>query len=440
MTYALETRLALATTALDTSRLPDLLAELEGADWALVFSGEAELWRALAEIVGNAVVRADARLPLDETALKAADFTTATLDADWKGSLVWLPETDERAMKRARRAEARVVVDATFCPGGGALASGATFVALRDAGALTGHGDVAFAALLGKGERPVVRARSIEPLAAALVLRDLPTLSARLARQTRGAHTLAERLGERATEVSGGTLLVSDDLADTTLFSEAAAIGGVRAARRAVAGGTLLSVGLEAVEDLWRDVTGDPVNESVKIVDEPATLELPERTDELDENTPEANSANAPVSVEITDEETDETESVGPDEPFDAPVAETNDELAEEQVEPIFPEPVDAPLLPDLPEVPTARGETTDPAEDLAPDQRAAYERLREWRNAEARRQEVSRFIVASNATLAEIARTLPQTEAELRAVRGMGPERVRKYAEPILNMLRGMR
>lgn len=422
MTYALETRLALATTAPDTSRLPALLAELEGADWALVFSGEADVWLALAEIAGSGVVRADPRLPLDEGALKAAGFTAATLDADWKGSLVWLVEPDERAMKRARRAEVSVVADATFCPGGGALAAGATFVVLRDAGALTGHGDVAFAALLGGGEPPAVRARPIGALSAALVLRDLPTMSARLARQTRAAHTLAERLGERATILSGATVLVAGDLAETALFSEAAAMGGVRSARRSVAGGTLLSVGLEAVEDLWRDVTGDPVIGDLKIADAPATLEPSEPTTDLAEP-----ASDAPV-VEA-DLET------GNPEPDDQPVDLTQEPQAEEVAEP-----ADTPLLPDLPEAPATRGENADPAEDLAPEQRAAYERLREWRNAEARRQEVSRFIVASNATLAEIARTLPQTEAELRAVKGMGPERVRKYAEPILGMLRGMR
>ena len=90
-------------------------------------------------------------------------------------------------------------------------------------------------------------------------------------------------------------------------------------------------------------------------------------------------------------------------------------------------------LAPDLP----AAGKV-DPATDLSDEQAAIYARLREWRNAEAKRQEISRFIIASNATLAEIARRVPYTPEDLRAVKGMGPERSRKYGEKILDVVRG--
>ncbi|MFT2722399.1 HRDC domain-containing protein [Deinococcus sp. A31D244] len=89
-------------------------------------------------------------------------------------------------------------------------------------------------------------------------------------------------------------------------------------------------------------------------------------------------------------------------------------------------------LTPDLP------GGREDPAADLSDEQAEVYARLRDWRNAEAKRQEISRFIVASNATLAEIARRVPYTEADLHEVRGMGPERLRKYGEKILEIVRG--
>lgn len=89
-------------------------------------------------------------------------------------------------------------------------------------------------------------------------------------------------------------------------------------------------------------------------------------------------------------------------------------------------------LKPDLP------GGKEDPAADLSEDQSAIFSRLREWRNAEAKRQEISRFIIASNATLAEIARRIPYTREDLGEVRGMGPGRMAKYGEKILELVRG--
>ncbi|ULH14556.1 HRDC domain-containing protein [Deinococcus sp. KNUC1210] len=90
-------------------------------------------------------------------------------------------------------------------------------------------------------------------------------------------------------------------------------------------------------------------------------------------------------------------------------------------------------LPPDLP-----AADAADPASDLTDEQQAIYARLREWRNAEAKRQTVSRFIIASNATLAEVARRIPYTADDLKAVKGMGPERLRKYGDKILDVVRG--
>ncbi|THF67679.1 hypothetical protein E7T06_19850 [Deinococcus sp. Arct2-2] len=99
-------------------------------------------------------------------------------------------------------------------------------------------------------------------------------------------------------------------------------------------------------------------------------------------------------------------------------------------------------LTPDLPPTPPATqgtdAERPDPTANLTPEQAAIYARLRDWRNAEAKRQDMSRFIIASNATIAEIARRVPYTAADLKAVRGMGPERLRKYGEKILEVVRG--
>lgn len=99
---------------------------------------------------------------------------------------------------------------------------------------------------------------------------------------------------------------------------------------------------------------------------------------------------------------------------------------------PLTADPTPVTLVPDLP------GGKEDPAADLTDEQATVYARLRDWRNSEAKRQEISRFIVASNATLAEIARRIPYTEADLQEVRGMGPERLRKYGQQILEVVRG--
>ena len=99
-------------------------------------------------------------------------------------------------------------------------------------------------------------------------------------------------------------------------------------------------------------------------------------------------------------------------------------------------------LQPDLP-LPSAAQPGSgkpDPAADLTEEQSAVFARLRDWRNAEASRQEISRFIVASNATLAEIARRVPYTVEDLQSIKGMGPARLSKYGEAIVQVVRGTR
>ncbi|WP_229839052.1 HRDC domain-containing protein [Deinococcus piscis] len=102
--------------------------------------------------------------------------------------------------------------------------------------------------------------------------------------------------------------------------------------------------------------------------------------------------------------------------------------------------PVTEPLQPDLPTAAQPGGAKPDPAADLTEEQSAVFARLRDWRNAEASRQEISRFIVASNATLAEIARRVPYTVEDLQTIKGMGPARLSKYGEAIVQVVRGTR
>lgn len=139
-----------------------------------------------------------------------------------------------------------------------------------------------------------------------------------------------------------------------------------------------------------------------------------------------------PLAEPEAEQTADEAAPAGEGTTDEAPQA--PDSMPEPQPDPV---PAVPDLAPDLP-VTTEAGAAPDPAADLTDEQAAIYARLREWRNAEARRQEVSRFIIASNATLAEIARRVPYTMDDLKAVRGMGPERLRKYGEKILEVVRG--
>ncbi len=78
-----------------------------------------------------------------------------------------------------------------------------------------------------------------------------------------------------------------------------------------------------------------------------------------------------------------------------------------------------------------------DPTEGLGELELRRYNRLRDWRNEEAKKLSLSRFIIASNATLAEIAKREPHTLEELVTARGMGKERVAKYGAAMLEVLR---
>ncbi|MDE0187937.1 MAG: ATP-dependent DNA helicase UvrD2 [bacterium] len=63
----------------------------------------------------------------------------------------------------------------------------------------------------------------------------------------------------------------------------------------------------------------------------------------------------------------------------------------------------------------------------------ALYEALREWRLEAARDSGVAAFVVFPNRTLEEIARRRPRSEAELLAVRGVGPSKLARYGGDVL-------
>ena len=71
------------------------------------------------------------------------------------------------------------------------------------------------------------------------------------------------------------------------------------------------------------------------------------------------------------------------------------------------------------------------------PEGAAAYEALKAWRLQRSRADNVPAYIVFNNATLIELATRRPTTDAELRAIPGIGPAKLAAYGEEIKGILR---
>jgi len=228
-------------------RLSHLLSALEDADWTLLLASQEALAAQLASLLGPGLIRLDPRLSVNREAFASFGLALASSDGDWKGArAVWLLEPDERSLTRARRADVPVIVDATLAPGGRWLTQGVQLVVYRDAVTLTGLGDVQMSAVSGLGSRPRRVAAAPADLSVALALRDIGTLALRMNRRTRNAEALLPRFEGRALSVSGGVLLLEHDGPQTVT-----PLGGNLSAARAVAAGTLVTVGIESPEDSW---------------------------------------------------------------------------------------------------------------------------------------------------------------------------------------------
>jgi DNA helicase-2/ATP-dependent DNA helicase PcrA len=66
------------------------------------------------------------------------------------------------------------------------------------------------------------------------------------------------------------------------------------------------------------------------------------------------------------------------------------------------------------------------------------FGRLRVWRKAQAEAQSVPPYVVFSDATLVAIADSRPASRAELSRISGVGPTKLDRYAEPLLEVLGG--
>ena len=65
------------------------------------------------------------------------------------------------------------------------------------------------------------------------------------------------------------------------------------------------------------------------------------------------------------------------------------------------------------------------------------YVELKEWRLETAREQGVPAYVVFNNRTLAEIAAAQPATEDELLEISGVGPTKVERYGDDVLDLIR---
>lgn len=64
------------------------------------------------------------------------------------------------------------------------------------------------------------------------------------------------------------------------------------------------------------------------------------------------------------------------------------------------------------------------------------FERLRGWRTERARAEERAPFMIFSNATLEELAERRPRSLSALKAVSGVGPDKLDRYGEALLDLL----
>lgn len=76
--------------------------------------------------------------------------------------------------------------------------------------------------------------------------------------------------------------------------------------------------------------------------------------------------------------------------------------------------------------------------EDLSPEQKRLYERLRKSRNDAADKENLRPFMICSNDTLAEMCVRRPKNQTELLQISGIAKAKCEKYGELFLNVLNG--
>jgi cystathionine gamma-synthase len=414
---------------------------LESA-WALAFRSGAAAVDAIARLLrpGDRVVAHDevsastfAALGVLEEFGIIVEYRDLADPSQWRfrhTSLVWCETPSTATLKvvnlasvarRAHEAGALVLADTTLVspfvtrP----LGSGVDLVLHAGAGALTGVNNLEFGAIAGRNPEVLERLRAHRALVGTqpgtlevqIASAGLRSLSVRIEKQSVTAFELAKRLkattGVRDVYYPGleshrgyviaARQMMSPDNAPVfgpvlsvrlereikpSLFGASEPGGAISGLTQFPAKLVRLSVGLEDIEDLWADLERAMQSEI------------------------------APVLAAVIPE------------PMLEPVLEVAPE----------PTPEPEPVLEIAQSFEPAKG---DPAGALNAAELERYARLREWRDAEATKLEVSKLVVASNAILSAIASANPESLDALAAIKGMGPERLRKYADSMLNALK---
>ena len=91
---------------------------------------------------------------------------------------------------------------------------------------------------------------------------------------------------------------------------------------------------------------------------------------------------------------------------------------------------------PAKPASPASKSQSPPIDEEAEPEAAAMFERLRQWRLERSKADEVPAFVVFSDATLRELARGRPTTDAALLAVPGIGPAKLAAYGEALKPLL----
>ncbi|MDR5814696.1 DNA helicase RecQ [Caballeronia sp. LZ033] len=81
-------------------------------------------------------------------------------------------------------------------------------------------------------------------------------------------------------------------------------------------------------------------------------------------------------------------------------------------------------------------GERADPTAGMSPREKTRWERLRAWRAETAKSDGVPAYVIFHDATLAEIARSDPDTIDDLRHIPGIGVRKLERFGDELLNVV----